>query len=296
MIIIHFTGEQLSLDFYKLGVYPREIKGLLGIITHPLIHSSWGHLLANSSSLFFLLATLIYFYKDWSYLIFFLIWITEGTLLFIIGRENWHIGASGIIYGLAFFLFFSGVFSLSDSIRHAAFQVVSYITTTGFTSTNYSTWPLFSQTVLYVLCFVGGCAGSTGGGIKVVRIGAMMKLFKNSIVKRLHPNATTVVRLGDDTISSSTMQAIAGFVGFYITNVIIGTLVLSLTGIDFLAIHTSVLLTLGNIGVGLGGIGTDFTFAVYPQWALWCFSWLMLVGRLELFTVYAIFTREFWKR
>ena len=123
-----------------------------------------------------------------------------------------------------------------------------------------------------------------------------MKLFKNSIVKRLHPNATTVVRLGDDTISSSTMQAIAGFVGFYITNVIIGTLVLSLTGIDFLAIHTSVLLTLGNIGVGLGGIGTDFTFAVYPQWALWCFSWLMLVGRLELFTVYAIFTREFWKR
>lgn len=193
-------------------------------------------------------------------------------------------------------LFFSGVFSLSDSIRHAAFQVVSYITTTGFTSTNYSTWPLFSQTVLYVLCFVGGCAGSTGGGIKVVRIGAMMKLFKNSIVKRLHPNATTVVRLGDDTISSSTMQAIAGFVGFYITNVIIGTLVLSLTGIDFLAIHTSVLLTLGNIGVGLGGIGTDFTFAVYPQWALWCFSWLMLVGRLELFTVYAIFTREFWKR
>ncbi len=124
LIIIHFTGEQLSLDFYKLGVYPREIKGLLGIITHPLIHSSWGHLLANSSSLFFLLATLIYFYKDWSYLIFFLIWITEGTLLFIIGRENWHIGASGIIYGLAFFLFFSGVFSKTKSMMAVSLLMV----------------------------------------------------------------------------------------------------------------------------------------------------------------------------
>lgn len=114
----------MSLDFYKLGVYPREIKGLLGIITHPLIHSSWGHLLANSSSLFFLLATLIYFYKDWSYLIFFLIWITEGTLLFIIGRENWHIGASGIIYGLAFFLFFSGVFSKTKSMMAVSLLMV----------------------------------------------------------------------------------------------------------------------------------------------------------------------------
>lgn len=124
LVLIHFAGEQLSLDFYKLGVYPREIKGLLGIITHPLIHSSWGHLLANSSSLFFLLATLIYFYKDWSYLIFFLIWITEGTLLFIIGRENWHIGASGIIYGLAFFLFFSGVFSKTKSMMAVSLLMV----------------------------------------------------------------------------------------------------------------------------------------------------------------------------
>lgn len=124
LIIIYFAGEQLSLDFYRLGVYPREPKGLIGILTHPLVHSSWGHLLANSSSLVFLLATLIYFYKDWSYLIFFLIWITEGTILFIIGRENWHIGASGVIYGLAFFLFFSGVFSKTKSMMAVSLLMV----------------------------------------------------------------------------------------------------------------------------------------------------------------------------
>lgn len=193
-------------------------------------------------------------------------------------------------------LFSKGLFNLSDSVRHAAFQVVSFITTTGFSSTNYTNWPIFAQTVLYVLCYVGGCAGSTGGGIKVVRIGVMMKLFKNSMVKRFHPNAITTVRLGEDKYSNDTIQAIAGFVGFYITNAIIGTLVLSLTEVDFLVVHTSVLLTLGNIGIGLGGIGTDFTFAIYPEWALWCFSFLMLVGRLELFTVYSLFTREFWRR
>ena len=193
-------------------------------------------------------------------------------------------------------LFINGVYNLSDSIRQAAFQVVSFITTTGFSSTNYTLWPTFAQAVLYVMMFIGGCAGSTGGGIKVVRIGAMSQLFRNSITKRLHPNAVTVLRLGDETFSNDTLQAIAGFVGFYITNAIIGTLVLSLTEADFLVVHTSVLLTLGNIGIGLGGIGTDFTFAIYPQWALWCFSFLMLVGRLELFTVYSIFTRDFWRR
>ena len=193
-------------------------------------------------------------------------------------------------------LFINGIYNLSDSIRQAAFQVVSFITTTGFSSTNYTLWPTFAQAVLYVMMFIGGCAGSTGGGIKVVRLGAMSQLFRNSITKRLHPNAVTVLRLGDETFSNDTLQAIAGFVGFYITNAIIGTLVLSLTEADFLVVHTSVLLTLGNIGIGLGGIGTDFTFAIYPQWALWCFSFLMLVGRLELFTVYSIFTRDFWRR
>ena len=193
-------------------------------------------------------------------------------------------------------LYLKGFYNLNDSVRNAAFQVVSFITTTGFSNVNYTHWPLFAQCVLYVMMFVGGCAGSTGGGIKVVRIGAMMQLFKNSITKRIHPNSVTVLRLGDDTFSNDTLQAIAGFVGFYIMNAIIGTLVLSLTDVDFLAVHTSVLLTLGNIGIGLGGIGTDFTFAIYPEWALWCFSFLMLVGRLELFTVYSIFTRDFWRR
>ena len=189
-----------------------------------------------------------------------------------------------------------GLYGLWDALRYASFHVVSLMTTTGFTSTDYTLWPAFSQIILLLLCFIGGCSGSASGGIKVVRIGVMARLFRNSMRRRIHPNAVTEVRLGNCTYSASTVEGIAGFVVFYITNVIVATLLISLTGIDLLIGFTSVVLTIGNVGVGFGGIGTSYTFAIYPDWAIWLFSFLMLVGRLELYTVYALFTRDFWHR
>lgn len=111
LVLIHFFEVEMSLDFHRLGVFPRKPEGLVGIITHPLIHSSWKHLATNSVSLFILLSCLLYFYKDWAYAILSIIWVGTGIILFLIGRASWHIGASGIIYGMAFFFFFSGIFS-----------------------------------------------------------------------------------------------------------------------------------------------------------------------------------------
>lgn len=190
----------------------------------------------------------------------------------------------------------SGIFTASDAIRNAFFQVVSFITTTGFTSTNYSTWPYFSQAILLLLCFVGGCAGSAGGGIKVIRVAVMAKLGTNSIKTRLHPNSVTNLKVGDDIITKDTASSIAGFVGLYLITVLIGTVIISLTNYDLILCLSSVLLTIGNIGIGFGSIGTTATFAIYPNWALWVFSFLMLVGRLELFTVYSLFTKRLWKK
>lgn len=190
----------------------------------------------------------------------------------------------------------AGLYGFADGLRAAAFQVVSFITTTGFASTDYNVWPVFAQMVLFTLFFVGGCAGSAGGGLKVVRVGVMMRLFKNAMVKRIHPNSVNVVKLGDDTFSSDTVVAIAGFTGFYLLNVVLGSLILSASGQNITIVLTSVLQALGNVGIGLGGIGTSISFAVYPDWALCVLSFLMLVGRLELFTVYSLFTREFWRR
>lgn len=189
-----------------------------------------------------------------------------------------------------------GVSSGIDALRLALFQSVSFITTTGFSTTDYSMWPLFSQMVLFLLCFVGGCAGSAGGGIKVIRIGVIAKLGKNAMVKRLHPSAVTNIRIGDDVITDDTASSISGFIGLYIMTILIGTLVISLTDVDFIVAFSSVILCQGNIGIGFGGIGTRMTFVSYPDWSMWVFSFLMLVGRLELLTVYSLFTREFWSR
>ena len=193
-------------------------------------------------------------------------------------------------------LFSNGLMGAGEALHHAAFQVVSFMSTTGFVSTDYGSWPLFSQCVLYVLCYIGGCAGSTGGGMKVVRIGAMVQAFRAAITRRIHPTAMVRVHVGLIRFDSTTIQAIAGFVAFYFANVLLGTLVLSLTDLDFVIVHSASLMALGNIGMGFGGLGTSVPFSVFPDWALWFLSFLMLAGRLELFTVYALFTRDFWKR
>ncbi len=197
---------------------------------------------------------------------------------------------------IAFDLIFSSKIKASVAVRDAFFQVISFITTTGFTTTNYSLWPVFSQAVLFALCFIGGCAGSAGGGIKVIRVAVVAKLGGRSIKKRLHPTSVSNITIGDDSFDQDTLLSISGFVGLYLITMILGTILISLTNNPFDVCYSSVILTLGNIGVGFGGIGTNFTFSIYPDWALWVFSFLMLVGRLELFTVYALFTRSFWRK
>ena len=192
-------------------------------------------------------------------------------------------------------LFYSAGIKAGDAIRHSLFQVVSFTTTTGFSSTQYQHWPVFSQMILLALSFIGGCAGSAGGGPKVIRIAAIFKLGGSSIRKRLHPSAVTRIRIGGDILSQDTVSGISGFIGMYLVTFAVGCILISLTGNDIVTVFSSCILTLGNIGIGLGGIGMDFSFSIYPDWALWIFSFLMLVGRLELFTVYALFTKDFWR-
>ena len=182
------------------------------------------------------------------------------------------------------------------ALRYAAFHVVSIITTTGFSTYDYNFWPAFSKTLLIILFFIGGCAGSTGGGIKVVRISALMTLAKNSIRRRLHPSAVLPSRLGDTILSQDTIISIAGFTAAYILTGFVGTLLLSLSEYDFETCFSASFQFLGNIGIGMGDAGPAGNFSIFSDPLLAVASFLMLVGRLELFTVYALFTRSFWKK
>lgn len=130
----------MEWDFTRLGVYPMEKKGVFGIFAHPLVHSSFKHLFANTIPLLFLLWCLFYFYKDLSALIFFFIWIAGGIFTFIIGKSGWHVGASGLIYGLAFYLFFSGILR-----KHIPLIAISLLITFLYGGLIWNMFPFFAN-------------------------------------------------------------------------------------------------------------------------------------------------------
>ncbi len=204
------------------------------------------------------------------------------------------VAISSLLAGLN--LFFKGFYNFHDSIRHAFFQIISIITTTGFYSTNYNIWPMFPQMLMFLMMFIGGCAGSTGGGIKVIRIRVLFKMGTNAMIKRNHPAAITNVRIGDDTYNTDTCLSIAGFVCFYLITALIGTVIISLSDMDFVTCLTSVMQAIGNIGIAIGGMGVTTSFHDFAPPFQWVLSILMLVGRLELFTVFSLFTKKFWTK
>lgn len=185
---------------------------------------------------------------------------------------------------------------LEKRFRSAFFQVVSIITTTGFATDDYLNWPPILGMFIFVLMFFGGSAGSTGGGIKIVRIVVLFKNSTKEFARLLHPNAVIPVRLNRRVLSSDIVANILAFIVFYIFSFIAATLVLVLLGIDFETSMGASIATLGNIGPGIGNVGPADNFAFLPDSAKWMLSLLMLIGRLELFTVIIVFTKLFWTK
>lgn len=193
-------------------------------------------------------------------------------------------------------LFFTKYAGLFISFRDSFFQVGSIMTTTGYATANFDTWPTFSKIILFVLMFVGGSAGSTGGGMKVIRVVVLMKLIKREISKIFHPRAYSPVKLGKKAISNDIIARVNSFVALHLFVFIIGSLLISLEGIDFLSATSSVAATLNNIGPGFELVGPTSNYAMFSQPSKLLFSFLMLLGRLELFTVLALLVPSSWTK
>lgn len=192
-------------------------------------------------------------------------------------------------------LFFSDYYvSIGRSLRYSVFQTVSVLTTTGFATDNFDLWPTFSKMMLLMLMFIGGCSSSTGGGIKVVRILVLLKLIRRGIATRLHPNAVVTVKMNNQTVPADTVTAIANHAFLYMAVVFISTLVLSLNNFDLVTSFTSVFTCIGNIGPGFNLVGPAANFSIFAGPSKLLLSFLMLAGRLELFTLFIILTPRFW--
>ena len=167
--------------------------------------------------------------------------------------------------------------------------------TTGFSSADYMTWPPFTWTLLGLAMFLGGCAGSTSGAIKSIRMVILAKILRNEFRQRSHPNAVLPVRVNGQVLSPQARSSLLGFLALYVALVALGWLALSAMGVGSMESFSVVVSALGNGGLGLGLYGPAYSWASLPEAGKWLLSFLMMVGRLELFTVFLLFLPEFWK-
>lgn len=189
----------------------------------------------------------------------------------------------------------SSGYSAGKAVRDSLFQVASIITTTGYANSDFDQWPWMSKAVLLVLMLVGGCAGSTGGAIKVSRILIMFKGISRQIVKLLHPQAVVPLRVGKDIVSQEVLDSVQTF--FFIYMLIMGASVIFLTflGVDLISAISAVAASLGNVGPGLGLVGPMTNYFALPISAKVVLSICMLVGRLEIYTVIVLLSTRFWR-
>ncbi len=183
-----------------------------------------------------------------------------------------------------------------ESFQHAFFQVTSLMTTTGYTSFDYEQWTTFSKAILFMLMFVGGSAGSTGGSIKVVRILALIKLIRREVTRILHPRSVVSVKLNEQAVPENVLLNIASFFMLYMLIFVGGSILISFEGIGLLSAGSAVAATLGNIGPGFDFVGPTNTYSEFSDASKLLLSFFMLLGRLELFTVIAILSPKFWRQ
>mgnify|MGYP001163284656 FL=1 len=187
-------------------------------------------------------------------------------------------------------------YEMGKALRSSLFTVVSIITTTGFVTDNFDQWPLPSRIIILLLMFIGGCAGSTGGAIKCLRILLIIKHSYLEFYRLIHPHAVVVVKLGKQTVPADIMASIRSFFFLYISTAIAATLCMAFLGLDLISAFSAVATTLGNVGPGFGLVNPLSNFFEIPQAGKWILSFCMLLGRLEIFTVLVLFIPDFWKK
>ncbi len=199
--------------------------------------------------------------------------------------------------GLAVYLQASGVYpDFLTALRYASFNTVSIATTTGFANTDFNQWPIFAPLWMLFLCCFATSSGSTGGGIKMIRGQLLFLQGLREMVKLIHPQAQVPVKLAGQVIPNRIVFAVLAFMSLYGASVTMMTFLLLASGLDFVTALSAVLACINNTGPGLNQVGPATTYAILTDFQTWVCSIAMLVGRLELFTVFVIFTPAFWRK
>lgn len=186
--------------------------------------------------------------------------------------------------------------TIGEAIRYSSFQVSSIITTTGFSTADFALWPAFSQCLLVLLMFLGASAGSTGGGIKCLRIVLLFKIIKREITKIIHPRSVQTIKINGKVVNEEILTEVMAYFFAYMAIFIVATIVVSLDNQDITSTATAVISSLSNIGPGLGTVGPAGNYADFSDISKAVLSLCMILGRLEIYPILLLFTPTFWKR
>lgn len=221
----------------------------------------------------------------------------KGKRLFKDDELRWFLKSVGILtLIITLALFFQNQYDLESAFRKALFQVATAHTSCGFATDDYNLWPPFTWMLLVFAMMAGGCTGSTSGGIKNMRLLILARNIKNEFKRMLHPNAVLPVRVNHQVISPSVVATVNTFFVFYLLCALVGWTLLMFFGVGLTEAMSTVISSLGNVGPGLGAFGPAFSWAALPDAAKWVLSFLMLIGRLELFGVLLLFYSGFWEK
>ncbi|HHO58952.1 MAG TPA: potassium transporter, partial [Thiotrichales bacterium] len=194
-----------------------------------------------------------------------------------------------------YYLYAKSIFTdVGIAMREGIFHAVSIASTSGFVISDYASWPVFIPVMLIFASFVGGSAGSTGGGMKVIRILLLIKQGQREITRLIHPNAQVVVKVGRQPVDNAIIDAVWGFFAAYVALFVLMMLILMFNGLDQITAFSAVAATMNNMGPGMGEVSANYaSLSEFNKWLL-CFS--MLLGRLEIFTLLVLFAPAFWRK
>jgi trk system potassium uptake protein TrkH len=209
---------------------------------------------------------------------------------------KFFLGAVAVVSLLVFADILPGYPSAALALKDAVFQVASVISTSGFSTTDYGQWPAFSQTLLVLLMFLGGCSGSTAGGMKCSRILLLLRCARRSILRLNHPRSVKVVKLDGKVVDEDVLNTVFVYFVCFFLLLGLGCVVISLNGLDLTTTFTASLACLTNVGPGLGGVGPALSYAHFAAGSKYFLSLFMLIGRLEIFPILLLFLPSTWGR
>jgi len=282
-----------GMNWFDAVMHAFTTLGLGGFSSHDASYGYWDSPLIESVAIVFMLIAGINFATH------FLAWRAKSLMSY---RYDPEMGLFIVFVllscvGFACYLWLSNVYSDPlTALRYASFNIVSIATTTGYSSTDYSLWPIIIP--LWMLFLSGFCtsSGSTGGGIKMIRARILYQQVYREMITIMHPSAVTPATLGRGVISNRIIFAVLVFMFVYVSSVVLIALMLTLSGLDVITAFSAAVACINNLGPGLGQIGPATTYASLTDFQTWVCSFAMLLGRLEFFTLLVVFTPAFWRK